>query len=70
MVDVLKYRFTNGYTAMREYTNVFVRGNTISTEGRWVLRDAEGNFVEVDRYRNDLFERHDLIIENEEREVN
>ena len=70
MVDVLKYRFTNGYTAMREHGALLINDNVVPADGRWVLRDAEGNFVEVDRYRNDLFERHDLIIENEEREVN
>jgi len=31
-------------------------------DGKWVLRDMEGNFIGHDRYRNDLAERHDLSL--------
>lgn len=35
-------------------------GNKIGQ--RWVYRDAMGEFVDVDRYRNDLFDRFDLTL--------
>jgi hypothetical protein len=29
-------------------------------EGRWVLRDPDGNYIGHDQYRNDLAEQHNF----------
>lgn len=62
MSDVLKYNFTNGFSSMREYGALPINGSVIPARGRWVLRDNKGAIVDVDRYRNDMFERHNLVI--------
>lgn len=66
MSDVTKYIFTNGHTAMREYGALLINDNVIPASGRWVLRDADGNFMAVDKYRHDMFERYGLVIKSEE----
>ena len=51
------YVYENGYKVGREngYTP---NGNKI--DYRWVLRDNEGNFIDIDTYLNDMTERHSL----------
>lgn len=49
-----------GLTMQREY-GLTPNGNPA---GRWVLR-KEGEFVDFDRYRNDLAERNDITIAGE-----
>lgn len=50
------YRFENGW--------VMERGGVKTTNDNlftgWVLRDAHGNVLDYDRFRNDLAERHGL----------
>lgn len=48
------------YTARRE-EGLTPNGNEIG--GRWVVRDRDGNFVDVDKYRNDLASRYHGKIE-------
>ena len=57
MVDVDSYQFDSGHTMAREY-GLSPNGNNLN--GKWVLRDREGNFVDFDKYRNDLAERNNL----------
>lgn len=54
-----EYKFSNGWTAKREY-GVTPNGNCFG--GRWVLRNRSGKLVDFDRYRNDLFPRHNLPV--------
>lgn len=42
-------------TAKREYGET-PNGNPIA--GRWVVRDSDGKFIDVDKYRNDLQSRY------------
>jgi len=44
------------YTIQREYGKT-PNGNDLN--GRWVLR-KQGEFIDFDKYRNDLLERYDL----------
>lgn len=32
--------------------------NDIPANNRWVLRDENGKYIDHDRYRNDLLDRH------------
>lgn len=50
---------TPGYTLKREYGKT-PNGNDLN--GRWVLRNPHGVFIDFDQYRNDLIERHKLAI--------
>lgn len=47
---VASYKFNNGWTMERG-------GN----RGFWILRDERGNTIDMDRYRNDLAQRHNLV---------
>jgi len=47
---------TKLYTIQREYGKT-PNGNDLN--GRWVLR-KQGEFIDFDKYRNDLLERYDL----------
>lgn len=49
------YRADNGATVRREY-GLTPGGNPLS--GRWVLRDAQGGWVDFHQYRHDLFEHN------------
>ena len=51
------YRAANGFTARRE-DGLTPAGNPIGK--RWVLRDANGAWVECNQYRHDLFAHHGL----------
>lgn len=49
------YRATNGFIARRE-DGITPIGAPIGL--RWVLRDANGAWVDVNQYRHDLFEQN------------
>lgn len=51
------YRATNGFSARRE-DGFTPNGSHVGQ--RWVLRDANGAWVDVNQYRHDLFEHHGL----------
>ncbi len=54
------YSSTDGYRMAREYGKT-PNGNDL--HGRWVLRDSTDKFIDFDQYRNDLVERHEIMIE-------
>ena len=60
-LDVERYHFENGLTMARESGTLTPNGNDVA--GRWVLRNGTGEWVDYDRYRNDLAERHDLELQ-------
>lgn len=49
-------RTESGFEMKREHGTASPNGNPIN--GRWVLRDPAGNFVDFDQYRHDLIERN------------
>ena len=51
------YTCPEGYRMQRE-EGCTPGGNPIN--GRWVLRDPSGQWIDFDQYRNDLAERHNL----------
>lgn len=51
------YLSATGFSARRE-EGFTPNGNPIGQ--RWVLRDANGAWVDVNQYRHDLFEQHGL----------
>ncbi len=58
VVNNARYESADGTIVVaREYSGLTPNGNAFN--GRWVLRE-NGNFVDVDKYRNDLFERNEL----------
>lgn len=57
------YRAANGFSARRE-EGITPDGNPVGQ--RWVLRDENGAWVDVNQYRHDLFEHHGLCIDYEE----
>jgi hypothetical protein len=57
-----KYESTNGEVIKREYGKT-PNGNNLN--GFWVYRNANGEFIDYDQYRHDLFERHRLNILSE-----
>lgn len=56
-VETDVYQAGNGFTARREI-GLTPNGNPIGE--RWVLRDANGAWVDVNQYRHDLFEHNGL----------
>lgn len=52
-----RYQLSEGHSAQRE-VGLTPNGNPLS--GRWVLRNGNGDYVDMDAYRHDLFERHEL----------
>lgn len=52
------YTFQNGMTMRREQGTT-PNGNPIA--GRWVLRAADGTWMDCDQYRYDLAQRNALI---------
>jgi hypothetical protein len=52
------YEDDGGFTMRREQGKT-PNGNEIG--GRWVLRDPQGSWVDVDQYRFDLMERNGFI---------
>jgi len=54
-----KYIFENGFVMKRENGKT-PNGNELN--GRWVLRDENGDFIDFDQYRHDLADRHNLYI--------
>jgi hypothetical protein len=60
MVEIVndhKYQDDAGRTMTREY-GLTPNGNQLN--GRWVLRDQKGQWIDMDKYRFDLSERHDI----------
>lgn len=55
--DGVAYRGTNGWVMRREH-GLTPNGNEI--DGRWVLRDEQSAWIDVNRYRNDIVERYGL----------
>ncbi|MCK6433163.1 MAG: hypothetical protein L6Q68_09035 [Aquabacterium sp.] len=51
------YRAANGFSARRE-NGLTPEGNTVAQ--RWVLRDADGAWVDFNQHRHDLFEHNGL----------
>jgi len=51
------YGGPNGLQMKREYEGVTPNGNPFG--GRWVLR-RDGEYIDVDQYRNDLAERNNI----------
>ena len=51
--------FVRPFSAKREWEGETPNGNRFG--GRWVVRDAKGNFVDVDQYRNDLGPRIEFV---------
>lgn len=51
------YQASNGFSARPE-SGKTPNGNPVG--GRWVLRDAQGTWIDFDQYRHDLFERNGL----------
>lgn len=49
------------YFAEREYEGIHPVSK-MSFDGQWVVRDANGNFVDSDRYKNDLKTRYPGIV--------
>jgi len=45
------------YTAKREYETIHPYWGW-SHGGIWVVRDSDGNWIDADKYRNDLIERY------------
>lgn len=52
------YISAEGVTVAREEGTLTPNGNPMN--GRWALRDQNGNLVDFDRCRNDLAERNSL----------
>lgn len=55
------FRAPDGRSIQRE-AGLAPNGNPLN--GRWVLRSAEGEFLDFDQYRHDLAERNDLRFDN------
>jgi hypothetical protein len=53
------YLSEDGWVIRRE-EGLTPNGNQLN--GRWVLRDSKGKFVDFDQHRNDLIERHDITL--------
>jgi hypothetical protein len=53
------YRGANGFVMKRE-AGLTPNGNPI--DYRWVLRDKNGGWIDMDKYRLDLADRHDLVL--------
>ena len=54
------YAGSDGSTMERENGAIIRDGYEIEMHGRWVLRGKSGNYVDHDRYRNDLAERNHI----------
>lgn len=52
----LKFEKATGLTLNRETKGVSPSGNPF--DGRWVLRDKDGVYIDHDQYRHDVIERH------------
>ena len=58
--DPERYLFAGGLSMQRETSGTTPSGNPIG--GRWVLRSQDGDWIDCDRYRDDLAARHDLAL--------
>lgn len=61
-MDVEFYNFTNGFSARREVDPIKLVGYSVPPNGKWVLRDADGKYVDMDTYRNELIKRNSLEV--------
>lgn len=61
-MDVEFYNFTNGFSARREVDPIKLVGYSIPPNGKWVLRNADGKYVDMDTYRNELIKRNSLEV--------
>lgn len=57
LLNDFSYKSGSGFSAQIE-DGFTPNGTPIG--GRWVLRDKTGEWVDVDQYRHDLFERNGL----------
>jgi hypothetical protein len=55
----LLYTSAEGYRMERE-NGLTPNGNEIN--GRWVLRDPQGEWIDCDQFRNDLAEWYGLVL--------
>lgn len=62
-IDDEVYRLPNGEELQRETASLTPNGNKMN--GRWVLRNKEGDLIDFDQYRNDLAERNNFEIRTE-----
>jgi hypothetical protein len=53
------YNFVNGMKMQRK-NGLTPNGNKVN--GKWVLRDSEGVWVDFDSYRNDLIDKYSLKV--------
>jgi hypothetical protein len=54
-----KYRNISGDQIKREYGNA---PNGVPFCGKWVYRMVDGTYVDHDAFRNDLAERHNIVL--------
>ncbi|MCF2902438.1 hypothetical protein L1267_18880 [Pseudoalteromonas sp. OFAV1] len=54
------YTLDNGYTLKREFDTLTPNGNRLN--GRWALRNSQGELVDFDKYRNDLASRQGISL--------
>ena len=52
------YASTDGLALAREHDTLTPNGNLMN--GRWVLRSANGDLLDFDRYLNDIVDRQNL----------
>lgn len=56
------FHFNNGWTLKRELGVVRLPVNNgfgVDALNKWVLRDADNNAVDMDKYLNDILDRHE-----------
>ena len=53
------YSSRDGYVVQREFG---LTPNENPINGRWVLRDAKGNWIDFHRSLNDLMEHNNLVL--------
>lgn len=58
-IDAIDTYKSENYVAQRE-DGTTPNGNQMA--GRWVLRNAQGEYLDHDRYRHDMFSRHNLKV--------
>ena len=54
-----RYRTADGTTVGREFHGTTPEGNPLG--GRWVVRDEQGAFVDVEQYRTELASRFHFV---------
>jgi len=60
------YKSNKGHVIKREKGQIVDNhGNLVKVAGEWVMRDQEGNYLDRDSNRNDLFERHNFLLSSD-----